>query len=572
MQKPAPNADPVISVSNVSKTYASGLCALKGIDLDIRRGEIFALLGPNGAGKTTLIGIVCGIVNASSGAVTVDGHDIVSDYRAARSLIGLVPQELTTDAFESVWATASLSRGLWGKPPDAAHVTRVLKSLSLWDRKDSKILTLSGGMKRRVMIAKALAHEPQILFLDEPTAGVDVELRRDMWNLVRALRESGVTIILTTHYIEEAEEMADRIGVISNGELILVEDKATLMRKLGKKQLTLQLHSRLELGAGGAGGAPPGAGRRRPRARLHLRHPGRANRHHRAARRSEPRRHPLPRFEHDAKLPRGHLRRPGEAAPMSLPMNFYAVRAIYTYEMARTGRTLMQSILSPVISTSLYFVVFGAAIGSRITEIEGVSYGAFIVPGLIMLLLLTQSVANASFGIYFPKFVGTIYEVLSAPISYVEIVLGYVGAAATKSVILGLIVLATAGLFVPLQIAHPFWMLTFLVLTAVSFSLFGFIIGVWADGFEKLQVIPLLIITPLTFLGGTFYSLSVLPPFWRTVTLFNPLVYLISGFRWSFYGVADVDVGLSLAATMGFLGACVATVWWIFKTGYRLKT
>ena len=253
-------------------------------------------------------------------------------------------------------------------------------------------------------------------------------------------------------------------------------------------------------------------------------------------------------------------------------MNLHAVRAIYTYEMARTGRTLMQSILSPVISTSLYFVVFGAAIGSRIPEIEGVTYGAFIVPGLIMLLLLTQSVANASFGIYFPKFVGTIYEILSAPVSYIEIVLGYVGAAATKSVILGLIVLATAGLFVPLQIAHPFWMLAFLALTALSFSLFGFIIGIWADGFEKLQIIPLLIITPLTFLGGTFYSVSVLPPFWQTVTLFNPLVYLISGFRWSFYGVADVGVGISIAATLGFLALCLATVWWIFRSGYRLRT
>jgi ABC-2 type transport system ATP-binding protein len=246
MQKPAPNAEPVISVSSVSKVYASGLCALKGINLDIRRGEIFALLGPNGAGKTTLIGIVCGIVNASAGTVTVDGHDIVADYRAARSLIGLVPQELTTDAFESVWATTSFSRGLWGKRPEAAHIEKVLKALSLWDKKDSKIMTLSDGMKRRVMIAKALAHEPQILFLDEPTAGVDVELRRDMWGLVRALRESGVTIILTTHYIEEAEEMADRIGVINKGELILVEEKATLMRKLGKKHLTLQLHGRLD--------------------------------------------------------------------------------------------------------------------------------------------------------------------------------------------------------------------------------------------------------------------------------------------------------------------------------------
>ncbi len=236
---------PIISVSQLSKIYASGFQALKSVDLDIRRGEIFALLGPNGAGKTTLINIICGIVNRSTGTVTVDGHDIVKDYRAARSLIGLVPQELTTDAFETVWATTSFSRGLFGKPANPAHIDKVLKDLSLWDRKDSKIMTLSGGMKRRVMIAKALSHEPQILFLDEPTAGVDVELRQDMWQLVRALRASGVTIILTTHYIEEAEEMADRVGVINKGEIILVEDKAELMRKLGKKQLTLHLHRKL---------------------------------------------------------------------------------------------------------------------------------------------------------------------------------------------------------------------------------------------------------------------------------------------------------------------------------------
>jgi ABC-2 type transport system permease protein len=253
-------------------------------------------------------------------------------------------------------------------------------------------------------------------------------------------------------------------------------------------------------------------------------------------------------------------------------MNTYAVRAIYTFEMARTGRTLLQSIVSPVISTSLYFVVFGAAIGSRITEIEGVSYGAFIVPGLIMLMLLTQSVANASFGIYFPRFTGTIYEHLSAPISPFEIVLGYVGAAATKSIILGLIILATSWLFVPLRIAHPFWMILFLVLTALTFSLLGFIIGIWADGFEKLQVVPLLVITPLTFLGGSFYSISVLPPFWQTVTLFNPVVYLVSGFRWSFYEVADVGIVISLGMTAVFLFICLAVVSWMFKTGYRLKS
>jgi ABC-2 type transport system permease protein len=252
-------------------------------------------------------------------------------------------------------------------------------------------------------------------------------------------------------------------------------------------------------------------------------------------------------------------------------MNFRAVQAIYIFEMSRAARTWMQSVVSPVISTSLYFVVFGAAIGSRITEIEGVRYGAFIVPGLMMMLLLTQSVANASFGIYFPKFTGTIYEILSAPVSGFEIALGYVGAAATKSIILGLIILATAGLFVPLRLEHPLWMMAFLLLTAVTFSLLGFIIGVWADGFEKLQVVPLLVITPLSFLGGSFYSIKVLPPVWQTVALFNPVVYLISGFRWSFYGIADVSVAVSLGMTALFLAACLAVVWWIFRTGYKLK-
>jgi len=253
-------------------------------------------------------------------------------------------------------------------------------------------------------------------------------------------------------------------------------------------------------------------------------------------------------------------------------MNLHAVGAIYAFEMARTRRTLLQSIVSPVISTSLYFVVFGAAIGSRISSIEGVEYGAFIVPGLIMLMLLTQSIVNASFGIYFPRFIGTIYEILSAPVSAMEVVLGFVGAAATKSVVLGLIILATSALFVPLRVAHPLWMLGFLVLTAVSFSLFGFILGVAADTFEKLQVVPLLIITPLTFLGGTFYSTSVLPPFWRTITLFNPIFYLISGFRWSFFELADIDVGVSVTVILAFLAGCLGVVWWIFKTGYRLKT
>ena len=252
-------------------------------------------------------------------------------------------------------------------------------------------------------------------------------------------------------------------------------------------------------------------------------------------------------------------------------MNVHAIRAIYRFEMARTFRTLTQSIASPVLSTSLYFVVFGAAIGSRMGAIDGVSYGAFIIPGLIMLSLLNESISNASFGIYMPKWAGTIFELLSAPVSYVEVVIGYVGAAATKSVLLGVLILLTARLFVPYEIAHPLWMLCFLVLTAVTFSLFGFIIGLWADDFQKLQVIPLMIVTPLTFLGGAFYSIDMLPPLWQKITLFNPVVYLISGFRWSFYGISDVNVVVSAGMTLGFLLLCLAAVWWIFRTGYKLK-
>ena len=559
---------PIISIKSLSKTYASGFQALKSVDLDIRRGEIFALLGPNGAGKTTLINIICGLVNPTGGTVLVDGHDAVKEPRAARSIIGLVPQEPAVDVFESVWASVSFSRGLFGKRRDPAFIEKVLTDLSLLDKKDTKIMTLSGGMKRRVMIAKALSHQPRILFLDEPTAGVDVEIRRDMWKMVRGLQAGGVTIILTTHYIAEAEQMADRVGVINKGEIILVEDKATLIQKLGQKRLTLHLQTPLTSLPEWLVRHPLTLAADGTRAGLLIRRTGGSHRHRGAAQRSPRGRNPLQGSAHDGKLAGGDLPGAGKAIDMNVP----AVQAIYTFEMARTWRTPLQSIVSPVISTSLYFVVFGAAIGSQFTQVEGVSYGAFIVPGLIMLMLLTQSISNASFAIYFPKLIGTIYQILSAPISYVEIVLGYVGAAATKSVILGLIVLATAAFFVELRIEHPAWMVIFLVLTAVTFSLFGFIIGIWADTIEKLQTVPLLIVTPLTFLGGSFYSIDVLPPFWRTVSLFNPVVYLISGFRWSFYGAADVSFAVSLGMTVLFLAACLVVVRWIFKTGYRLKT
>ena len=433
-------------------------------------------------------------------------------------------------------------------------------------------------MKRRVMIAKALAHEPDILFLDEPTAGVDVELRRDMWALVRRLRDSGTTIILTTHYIEEAEEMADRVGVINKGELILVEEKDALMQKLGRKD------------------APPAARRaaRRSSRRARRMGPRRCSDEGRdpdlrVRRQGRAHRHPLAARARCATLgiafkdldtkqvePRGHFRRAWSTSSERKErsgMNWRGVWAIYKFEMHRFRRTLWTGLAVPVITTSLYFIVFGAAIGSRMTEIDGIPYGAFIVPGLMMLSLFTESIFNASFGIHMPRFTGTIYEILSAPLSAFETVLGYVGAAATKAMSVG------AG--------HPrhrasvrrrpgrapgadaalscCW-------SRVTFCLFGFIVGIWAKGFEQLQVIPLLIVTPLTFLGGAFYSIDMLAEPWRTITLFNPVVYLINGFRWTFFGTADVAFGdQPRPRPSPSSSPASAGVWWIFRTGYRLK-
>src|SRR3989449_742126 len=483
-----PDCDPsavsmqsVISVTNLSKTYASGFRALKNVSLDIRRGEIFALLGPNGAGKTTLIGIICGIVNPSEGRIRVDGHDLVADRgRRRRAEAGYVE-------------AGALAPGRRRDHHSDHPLHRRGRRDGRTDRGDQQRRDHPGGRQGRV----------------------DAQARQETIDVAPG----------------------ENAGAYPACALRL----------------------------------PPRAGESWKRTDLYVRRAGRPDRHDRAAAGPDRDGHPVQGSADDAKLARGHLRHPGERQKMSA-MNVYAIRAIYKFEMSRTRRTLMQSIIAPVISTALYFVVFGAAIGGRISEVEGVTYGAFIVPGLVMLSLLTQSISNASFGIYFPKFTGTIYELLSAPVSYLEIVVSYVGAAATKSVVLGLIILATAALLVPLRVEHPVWMMLFLVLTAVTFSLVGFIIGIWADGFEKLQLVPLLIVTPLTFLGGSFYSVDMLPPFWQTVTLFNPVVYLISGFRWSFYGLADVSVGVSLAMTVVFLAVSLAIVAWIFKTGYRLKT
>ena len=561
---------PALSVSAVTKTYKSGQVALHEIDLTVEKGEIFALLGPNGAGKTTLISIICGLVSMTSGRILVDGHDIIDQYRTTRAMIGLVPQEIALDIFATVEDTMRFSRGLFGKRADSDHIHRLLRDLSLWEKRRTPVIELSGGMKRRVMIAKALSHEPDILFLDEPTAGVDVSLRRDMWELVRQLRDRGVTIILTTHYIEEAEEMADRVGVIDRGRLVLVEETAALMRKLGRRRLSIidaaadrgdpARARRLAVAAGGRGRTP----------RLRVRRERIGHRYCSPAANPWRRRDRLQGSRDQPDFARGYLRGAGGGAGVS-GFNLPGMWAIYRTEMMRTRRTVWQSVATPVITTMLYFIVFGGAIGSRMQQVGGVGYGSFIVPGLIMLTLLTQGLLNASVAIYFPKFTHTIFELLSAPISSTEAVFAYIGAAATKSVLIGLIILATATFFVPVQILHPGWMVAFLVLTAVSFGLFGFVIGIWAESFEQLAIIPSLVVTPLTFLGGAFYSIDMLPQPWRTVSLFNPVVYLISGFRWSFYGVGDVDVAASLAFVVAFMVLCLVLLWWIFRTGYRLK-
>ncbi len=561
-------SDTILSIRGLRKTYGTGVDALKSVDLDIRRGEIFALLGPNGAGKTTLINIVCGIVTPSDGEVLVDGRNWQSDYRYARERIGLVPQELTTEAFEPVWNTVSFSRGLFGKPRNDAFIEELLKRLSLWDKRKTIMMHLSGGMKRRVMIAKALSHEPALLFLDEPTAGVDVELRRDMWDLVRKLRADGTTIILTTHYIEEAEEMADRVGVISKGELIAVDEKTSLMAKMGKKTLDIMLAEPLKSVPSGLSDwnieLSDDGHMLRYQFDSHAERTGIAS----LMRRLSGSRHRLQGPVDPPVEPRGDLRR---ARPRRRPVNFHGISAIYRFEMARWKRTLWQSLITPVITTALYFVVFGSALGSRMTSMDGVSFGAFIVPGLTLLSVFMQSIFNASFGIYFPKFTGTIYELLSAPISSFEAVLAYVGAAVTKSVILALVTIATATLFVPVHVDHPIAMILFLVGISAGFCLFGFAIGVWAQNFEQLQIIPMLIITPLTFLGGAFYSVKALHDPFRTITLFNPIVHVISGFRWSFYSVADVPVWSSVLVTVAIIAGCMAVIAWMFRTGYRLK-
>ena len=553
-----------IVIKNLSKVYDNGFNALKKINLNIKKGEIFAMLGPNGAGKTTLISIICGIVKPSSGKITVDGFDIIEDYRETRSRIGLVPQELTLEQFETVFNNVSYSRGLYGKKPNPKHIEKILKQLSLWDKKDSRLRQLSGGMKRRVLIAKALSHEPTILFLDEPTAGVDVELRQDMWRVVGSLREIGVTIILTTHYIEEAEAIADRVGVINQGEIIVIDETKELLKKMGHKKLTVEFQNEISEIPNQLQKYDLTLGKNKMSIEyiynVQAKQTGITN---------------LLQDLKDAGLKLKDLKTEQstlEKIFVSLVRENNAFKAIYLHEMDRFRRTLLQSLISPVLSTSLYFIVFGSVIGGYVEKIDGISYGSYIIPGLLMLTLLTQSISNTSFGIFFPKFNGTIYEILAAPISTLEVVLAFVGAGTSKTLIIGLVIFITSLFFVEVHVKYPLLMIFLLVLVSFTFSLFGFLIGLMSSNFEEISIIPTLVITPMVFLGGSLYSLDMLPPFWQTVTYFNPVVYLINGLRFAFYGVSDFNIWISISSMVVFLIICIVIVVVLLKKGYNIKS
>ena len=561
----------IVPVEGLRKTYASGFEALKGIDLAIEEGEILALLGPNGAGKTTLISAICGITVPTAGRIPVGGHDVVTDYRRSRAAGRPRAAGGHPRAVREGLNTVRFSRGLFGKPRDDAYIERILRQLSLWDKRDTPTRELSGGMKRRVLIAKALAHEPRVLFLDEPTAGVDVELRKSMWEIVDELRAAGTTIILTTHYIEEAEAIADRIAVINDGRILLVEDKAKLMQRMGQKQLTIELQS--PVGEVPARLAPYGLVRGEDGLSLTYAYDRSAERTGIVSLLGRPLARPGSRCA-TCRPSRSRSRTSSSTScgTRSGGMNWRAIRAIYVYEMSRTFRTLLQSLIAPVISTSLYFVVFGTAIGSRIQEVEGVE--------LRRLHRARAHHADGADAVDLERLVRHLLpEVhrhdLRAPLG-ADVVPRDRHRLRRRG----------GDQVVPDRPRHlrhreplrgaargaPVAMLAFLALTCLSFSLFGFIVGIWAKNFEQLQLVPLLIVSPLVFLGGAFYSISMLPPVWQKITLFNPVVYLISGFRWSFFGTADVSLGVSLAAIAFFSLVCLAIIWWIFRTGYRVRT
>jgi ABC-2 type transport system ATP-binding protein len=575
-----------VRLRGASKKYGA-FTALDGVDLDIRRGEVFALLGPNGAGKTTLISLVAGTSRATSGVVEVLGHDVVSDYRFTRRAVGLVPQEINFDPFFTVAETLRFQAGYFGVRLSDGKIEEILGNLGLLEKRDANTRALSGGMKRRLLIAKALVHDPPVLFLDEPTAGVDVELRRDLWTYVKRLASLGTTVVLTTHYLEEAEELADRIGVIKNGRLLVVEDKLSLLARFSHRTVRLALEDELLV-------VPP-----------ELLHLGAQLSDDRRAlvlntRVGEPLAAPLrevvaaglrvqdvqtrePKLENvilevlNSKVPlevvNGKdvvLQRPALALPPA-PEPYLGGQTLYRKEVKRFLRVPGQTILSPLITTALYFIVFGWSLGGRVREVEGVPYMRFLVPGLVMLGILNNAFLNTSSSLFIMKLQGTIVDLLVTPLGYLEILAAFVAAGTTRALLVGTLTWLTAALFVGPGVPHPFLAFVAAILVSIAFATAGLIVALWADKFEQVNFIPTFVITPLAFLGGVFYSAAMLPKGFRLVLHLNPIYYMIESMRYSLIGIAAEAPWVGFFVLTVLAGGLVVWATWLLKRGYKLR-
>lgn len=609
---------PAVRLRGATKRFGN-FTALDDVSLDIEPGEVFALLGPNGAGKTTLISLVAGISRANAGTVEVLGHDVIRDYRFTRRAVGLVPQEINFDPFFTVEETLRFQAGYFGVDLTEARLVEILSALGLLDKRKSNTRALSGGMKRRLLICKALVHRPPVLFLDEPTAGVDVELRRDLWGYVKKLASQGTTIVLTTHYLEEAEELADRIGVIKGGKLLVVERKTALLGRYSKRTLRLALEqplsvlpqSLLDAGASLDGGAlvftpTLGDGVAGPLAavaaaglRVHdvqLREPRLENvlleilrasptLEPTAQPRLAPGAAPAATAATNATAPAArHASAPGVTAP---PLERAApalgpppdpidptlgVRTLFKKEVKRFLKVPGQTILSPLITTVLYFIVFGYSLGGRLREVDGVAYSRFLVPGLVMLGIISNGFLNTSSSLFIMKLQGTLVDVLVTPLSYLELLAAFVGAGVTRSMMVGLLTWGTASLFVGPYVPHPFLALGAALLVGVAFACCGLIVGLWADKFEQVNFIPTFVITPLTFLGGVFYSAAMLPPQFRLLLQLNPIYYMIESMRFALLGRTLASPLMGYGVLIALASILFVTALELLRRGYKLRS
>ena len=609
---------PAVRLRGATKRYGS-FTALDDVSLDIRPGEVFALLGPNGAGKTTLISLVAGTARATSGTVEVLGHDVISDYQVTRRAVGLVPQEINFDPFFTVEETLEFQAGYFGMQLPEERLVEILNALGLLDKRKSNTRALSGGMKRRMLIAKALVHRPPVLFLDEPTAGVDVELRRDLWTYVRKLADAGTTVVLTTHYLEEAEELADRIGVIKNGRLLVVERKADLMARFSQRTVRLTLErpvaalpqAVLDAGAtladegtvivfsprAGDGVSAPLAAvaasglrvvdvqTREPRletviiALLRAQAPLLAAQATSAGQELHSPASPAPPVVEPARAqretrqpasPASTVAEPARAQNEIIPL--LGVRTLFRKEVKRFLRVPGQTLLSPLITTALYFIVFGWSLGGRLREIDGIPYIRFLVPGLVMLGVISNAFLNTSSSLFIMKLQGTMVDVLVTPLSYLEFLVAFVGAGVTRAFLVGTLTWATAALFVGAYVPHPFLALLAGALVALAFASLGLIVALWAEKFEQVNFIPTFVITPLTFLGGVFYSAAMLPPQFQVFLHLNPIYYMIEAMRYSLIG----HVGASPTTGFTILALLAATMLFtaltLLRRGYKLRS